>query len=102
MPRLKTEEPVKAKLKRQYNIRKTEAPKSVPTVTSVLRQESLSMTIKGPAGEVVLEFNSVKELERARTQIVARVARGQAVPDIQAKDGRYDFAAGLVVFTPKS
>jgi len=33
---------------------------------------------------------------------VARVARGQSVPNIQAEDGRYDFAAGLVVFTPKS
>jgi hypothetical protein len=60
------------------------------------------MIVKGPAGEVVLKFKSIQDLERARTQIVARVARGQAVPDIQAEDGRYDFAAGLVVFTPKS
>jgi len=101
MPRLKTEETNSDKPARKYT-RKATAPKSVPTVEKAAKQESLSMSVKGPAGEVVLKFDSVQALEKARTQIVARVARGQSVPNIQAEDGRYDFAAGLVVFTPKS
>jgi len=101
MPRLKTEETKSDTPTRKYT-RKATAPKSVPTVEKAAKQESLSMSVKGPAGEVVLKFDSVQALEKARTQIVARVARGQSVPNIQAEDGRYDFAAGLVVFTPKS
>ena len=101
MPRLKTEETKSDTPTRKYT-RKAAAPKSVPTVEEATKQGSPLMVVKGPAGEVVLKFKSIQDLERARTQIVARVARGQAVPDIQAEDGRYDFAAGLVVFTPKS